>query len=526
MASWREAFALSKSEVNERMPPGTVRILGQSQLTDGRLVRSPKPSRSAKDPLNWPFWQKVAALLVASIYAFIANFTSSVIAPVLQLWFVAYPQEPKSFSDLSYLIAVSSLLLGSSNIWWVPLSNWAGRRPVLLLATLLMTLCTVWCAVAKSFGSLLAARILQAAGGGAADSVAPALIGDMYFVHERGRAMAVYTIFLSSGAITGGLCGGYLGYAHGWTNIFWVSTALAGFVFLGVVFFVPETLFDRVAEDTSSSSGDAKEAGAKDVETVETRAASPPELQGSFTYLESLGLRRPRGSLVRYFVQPWRTLALPGTWVVMLHYAGLVGGIVTLSVIGPQILSAPPYLWGENAGLINVGGLIGTLVGYLYTFVLADSRLKRQAKHQGHGLAEPESRLPIMFFPLFIATSGFFVFGFCSQYPGGSRWVGMEIGYGMISFGLTQVPSVGFNYLIDAYQHLAADCFTMVTILRAIVAFAWSFFVASWVEDRGAAEPFGIFGMLMGLFALLTVPLWLFGKRMRIATSSLVLKQE
>jgi MFS family permease len=71
----------------------------------------------------------------------------------------------------------------------VPLSNWAGRRPVLLLATLLMTLCTVWCAVAKSFGSLLAARILQAAGGGAADSVAPALIGDMYFVHERGRAM-------------------------------------------------------------------------------------------------------------------------------------------------------------------------------------------------------------------------------------------------------------------------------------------------------------------------------------------------
>jgi hypothetical protein len=32
MASWREAFALSKSEVNERMPPGTVRILGQSQL--------------------------------------------------------------------------------------------------------------------------------------------------------------------------------------------------------------------------------------------------------------------------------------------------------------------------------------------------------------------------------------------------------------------------------------------------------------------------------------------------------------
>ena len=81
------------------------------------------------------------------------------------------------------------LMLGGSNIWWVPLSNWMGRRPVLLIATLLMTACSVWCAKADSFGSLVAARLLQGAGGGAADTVAPALIGDLYFIHERGRAM-------------------------------------------------------------------------------------------------------------------------------------------------------------------------------------------------------------------------------------------------------------------------------------------------------------------------------------------------
>lgn len=250
----------------------------------------------------------------------------------------------------------------------------------------------------------------------------------------------------------GGLCGGYIGYNYGWANIFWVSTALAGFVFLCTVLFVPETLYDRVPEDAaraSSSDETTKEQGnGKDVvEKVDTRPSSPPEIQGTFTYAQSLGFRRPRGNLLRLFWQPWRTLALPGTWVVMLHYAGLVGGIVTISVIAPQLLAMPPYLWGQNAGLINVGGLIGTLVGYIYTFVLADSRLKSQAKHQGHGLAEPESRLPIMFFPLFIATAGFFVFGFCAQNPGGDRWAGMEVGYGMIAFGLTQVPSVGFNYV-------------------------------------------------------------------------------
>lgn len=64
-----------------------------------------------------------------------------------------------------------------------------GRRPVLLLATLLMTLCSVWCAEAKTFGSLLAARVLQGAGAGASETVAPALIGDLFFIHQRGRAM-------------------------------------------------------------------------------------------------------------------------------------------------------------------------------------------------------------------------------------------------------------------------------------------------------------------------------------------------
>jgi hypothetical protein len=53
-------------------------------------------------------WRKVAILLVMSIYAFVTNYTASITAPVLQLWFSAYPQEPKSFSELSYIVSVST----------------------------------------------------------------------------------------------------------------------------------------------------------------------------------------------------------------------------------------------------------------------------------------------------------------------------------------------------------------------------------------------------------------------------------
>jgi hypothetical protein len=232
-----------------------------------------------------------------------------------------------------------------------------------------------------------------------------------------------------------------------------VSTALSAFVFLGVAFFVPETLFDRsTVENASTTSIEGKETNTTEVETVRVQQQSTNPSQESFTFLQSLGVNigrhaHARESLVAYFLRPWKTLALPGTWVVMLHYAGLVGGIVTISLIAPQILAMPPYLWGANVGLINVGGVVGCIVGYLYTFLLADSRLKSQAKQQRQGMAEAEDRLPTLFFPLFVATSGFFVFGFCAQYPGPSRWVGLQFGYGMISFGLTQVPSVGFNYV-------------------------------------------------------------------------------
>jgi hypothetical protein len=330
------------------------------------------------------------------------------------------------------------------------------------------------------------------------------------------------------GPLAGGISGGYIAYQQGWKMIFWVGLAMSAACLVGVIFLVPETLYSRSAPiegvPRSESEKQAQLGNNEHVEDKQTATVGERQTTKPFTYAQSLGFIKPRGSLLQQFIRPWRTLALPGTWVVMLHYAGLVGGIVSISTIGPQIVASPPYLWKANAGLINIGALIGGIIGYIYTHMLADGQLVKKASKKRHGVAEAEDRLPTLFFPLFVATGGLLVFGFCAQHPGGNMWVGLQFGYGMLTFGLMQVPSVGFNYLIDSYHSLAADCFTMVTILRAIIAFAWTFFVADWIHHKGPAEPFGIFGLLMGIFSLLTVPLWMFGKRMRIATAERVLR--
>lgn len=178
--------------------------------------------------------------------------------------------------------------------------------------------------------------------------------------------------------------------------------------------------------------------------------ATSSELRPSFTFVQSLKFGAYRGNVWYQFKKPWFTLRLPATWVIMMQYGGLVGGVAVISTMGPQILAFPPYQWGPHAGLLFLGALIGIIFGGLCTALLADKRLKKSAQDQDHGYAEPESRVAVMLPALAIGTCGLLVFGLCAQYPGKYRWVGLEFAYGMVAFALAQVPSVWFSYVSRA----------------------------------------------------------------------------
>lgn len=289
---------------------------------------------------------------------------------------------------------------------------------------------------------------------------------------------AFYTLFLAAGSFVGGICGAYIAANLGYRYIFWICMALLAFVLLVELFLVPETQFDRmdhlVREQHPSVTGD----GSVDDEkgTVEMREHAVNDRR-AMTLGQSMKIGIYRGNLVKHFLDPWRSLAFPGTWVVMLHYGGLLGGIVTMSAIGPQLLAAPPYLWGSHVGLIGIGPLIGTIIGAAMTYALADFLMERLAGKETNGLAEPESRLPAMFPALFLATTGIWTFGFCAAHPSPHAWGGLAVGYGMVGFGITQIPSIGFNYvseLLTSRRALLTNQFhsllTLITPYRLIAS--------------------------------------------------------
>lgn len=346
-------------------------------------------------------------------------------------------------------------MFGLSNIIWVPMSNIFGRRSILLISSLLFVFASMWGGLATTFSSILAARAVQGVGAGTAYAIAPDVLGETFFLHERGRAMAVYTSALASGPFVGGIAGGYIAGRLGYQYTFWVSTAVAAFSFLLILFFVPETLFDRgqyldEIRRTESEGGFENEKSA----SVTLEQTTSRHQSVDYKYTQSMGLWSSyRGNVVRNIIRPWLTLRFPGTWVVMLQYGSLVGGVVALATIGPTLLAMPPYLWGQNAGLINAGGLIGAFLGGVVVFSTADFLTKWRAKREAHGLSECETRLPLIFPGVFLAVTGTWTFGFCAAHPSPHSWAGLIVGSGMHAAGLTMVPSVGFNYVSTLFLY-------------------------------------------------------------------------
>ena len=73
------------------------------------------------------------------------------------------------------VIAIYLLGMGASQLFYGPLSDRYGRRPVLIGGLMVFVLAGLLSAVTDSFGTLLAARLLQGVGAGAPRVVAVSL---------------------------------------------------------------------------------------------------------------------------------------------------------------------------------------------------------------------------------------------------------------------------------------------------------------------------------------------------------------
>jgi MFS transporter, DHA1 family, multidrug resistance protein len=149
-----------------------------------------------------------------------------------------------SASVLQVQLTISSYLFGFAvgQIFYGPVSDRIGRRPVLLTALVVYALTTVGCAVAQSIGALIALRFLQALGGAGAIVLARAVVRDLYSGVRAGRELSLMGAITGVAPIVAPVIGGGLQTFFGWRATFVLLLGFGTVVGLITVRLLPETL--------------------------------------------------------------------------------------------------------------------------------------------------------------------------------------------------------------------------------------------------------------------------------------------
>jgi MFS transporter, DHA1 family, multidrug resistance protein len=121
------------------------------------------------------------------------------------------------------------LALGCGQLICGPASDIAGRRPILLVGTVLFTLGSAGAAVAQGATLLIAARILQALGGAAGIVAARTIVSDLVEPRQAAGRLAMLTTVVLISPAASPVIGGVLTALWGWRSIFILLTML-GFV--------------------------------------------------------------------------------------------------------------------------------------------------------------------------------------------------------------------------------------------------------------------------------------------------------
>ncbi|KAF2084862.1 putative cycloheximide resistance protein [Saccharata proteae CBS 121410] len=515
--------------------PGELHDIPTSRLKHGtgkhsHIILVPQPSDSPNDPLNWPLWRKDLILLIISFSASIVG----AYGPMLGPGFVTIAAELGiSVNTLSQSTSWLILTLGLCVFFANPLAKVYGKRPVYLLASALLFAVSVWGACTKSYGGFLAGRIIGGIGMAPYEVLVQATIGDIYFVHQRATRIAVWNIFLMCGIAGASFVSGYIIEDLGYRWTFGVCAILFGVSGVLIVFLVPETSYIRPADgttlttrltgDTDTEKHTPSERTNNDLTSLPAcpsrpstpfpppTATDPPQ-----TYLSTLrpfSGRYSHAPLHRIMLRPFVMFALyPSVVWALLIYGTTLSYLVVFSVVNGQIFVSAPYNFSvATTGLTGLSPFILTIIAETVSGPLNDYICLRLTQ-RNRGVYEPEFRLVLMLVVVVLGALGFFGFGLTVHYQ--THWAGPVLTYGAANAAMGFAGVCVFGYLLDSYPKLAEEAFVAVNA-RNFLTFGLTYFVNDWLARDGALRVFCVLGAAFVGVCALTVPLWVFGKRIR-----------
>ncbi len=117
-------------------------------------------------------------------------------------------------------------------LFWGPLSEKFGRKPILLIGIASYMVASIFCALSASIEQLIAARVLQAFAGSAVTVVATAIVKDLYEGREREKIMATIMSLVIIAPMVAPVFGAFLLKIASWRMMFVALAVFGGFASL------------------------------------------------------------------------------------------------------------------------------------------------------------------------------------------------------------------------------------------------------------------------------------------------------
>lgn len=168
-------------------------------------------------------------------------------ALAIDIMLPALPQMGADFqireeNDRQLIIVAYMLGFGVSQLFYGPLTDRFGRRPVLFVSLFFYVIAGILCVYAPTFDLLIWARAFMGASAGGSRVIAVSAARDLYVGRQMAKVMSLVMIVFMSAPIVAPFIGQMMLKVMTWHGIFWALSAFGSLMFLWVLVRLPETL--------------------------------------------------------------------------------------------------------------------------------------------------------------------------------------------------------------------------------------------------------------------------------------------